>query len=181
MLDIQYIRDNPDFVAEKSGQKGYSVDIKQLLGFDEERKKILQQVEELRQKRNTLTTAIKGQKPSQQQIDEGRELRDQINNTEHQYAALEAEFISLLKQVPNMPCEDVPIGNSEDDNVVAKEVGVKPKFNFTPKSHWDLAEARGLIDKERAAKVAGTRFAYIKGDLVKLHFALINYALSVLT
>ncbi len=181
MLDIQYIRDNPDLVAEKSSQKGYSVDIKQLLGFDEERKKLLQQVEDLRQKRNSLNTATKAQKPSDQQINEGRILRDKISDAEHQYAAIEIEFTALLKQVPNMPCDDVPVGSSEDDNVVAKEVGVKPDFSFTPKSHWDLAETRGLIDKERAAKVAGARFAYIKGDLVKLHFALINYALSVLT
>lgn len=80
-----------------------------------------------------------------------------------------------------MPLDDVPVGASEDENVVAKEVGEKPTFDFEPKTHWELSEARGLIDKERAAKVAGSRFAYLKGDLVKLHFALINFAMSVLT
>jgi seryl-tRNA synthetase len=75
----------------------------------------------------------------------------------------------------------VPVGSSEDENVVSNEWGEKPQFDFEPKSHWEIAEKRGLIDKERAAKVAGSRFAYIKGDLVRLQFALIQFGLDVLT
>jgi seryl-tRNA synthetase len=80
-----------------------------------------------------------------------------------------------------MPVDDVPVGASEDENVVVKEWGEKPQFDFEPKNHWQIAEERGLIDKERAAKVAASRFAYIKGDLVRLQFAIIQFGLDVLT
>src|SRR6185312_7900377 len=181
MLDIQYIRDNPELVAEKSKQKGYEVDIRQLLGFDDERRQLLQQVEDLRRQRNKLSAQTKGQKPSDEQIAQGRELREQVEDLEHKLAAVELEFMELLKKVPNMPLEDVPVGASEDENVVAKEWGSKPEFDFEPKTHWQIGEQRDWIDKERAAKVTGARFAYLKGDLVQLQFALIQYVLSVLT
>jgi seryl-tRNA synthetase len=80
-----------------------------------------------------------------------------------------------------MPTDDVPVGATEDENVVVKEVGTIPSFDFEPKSHWQIGEARGWIDKERAAKVSGARFAYLMGDLVKLDWALLRYAMDVLT
>ena len=123
MLDIQYIRENPDLVTEKSAQKGYPVDITQLLGFDTERLELLQQVEELRRQRNELSGAMKGAKPSEEQIEKGRQLREQLGDLEHKLAAIEQEFIALLKTVPNMPVDDVPVGTSEDENVVSKKVG----------------------------------------------------------
>src|SRR6185312_9189037 len=181
MLDIQYIRDNPELVAEKSKQKGYEVDIRQLLGFDDERRQLLQQVEDLRRQRNKLSAQTKGQKPSDEQIAQGRELREQVEDLEHKLAAVELEFMELLKKVPNMPLEDVPVGASEDENVVAKEWGSKPEFDFEPKTHWQIGEERGWIDKERAAKVTGSRFAYLKGDLVQLQFAIVHFVLQTLT
>ena len=181
MLDIQYIRDNPELVAEKSKQKGYGVDISQLLGFDEERRELLGQVEELRRRRNELSAQTKGQKPSDEQVKQGKELKEKLADLEHKLAAVELEYVGLLKQVPNMPTDDVPVGASEDENVVSKTVGDKPKFDFQPKSHAEIAEAKGWLDKERAAKVTGARFAYLKGDLVQLQFAIIQFVLSRLT
>jgi seryl-tRNA synthetase len=90
-------------------------------------------------------------------------------------------LIVLLRKIPNMPLDEVPVGASEEENVVSREWGEKPHFDFEPKNHWQITEPRGLIDKERAAKVAGARFAYIKGDLVRMQFALIQYALDILT
>jgi seryl-tRNA synthetase len=87
----------------------------------------------------------------------------------------------LLRKVPNVPLENVPVGASEEGNVVVREWGEKPSFDYEPKNHWQLAEQRDLIDKARAAKVAGSRFAYIKGDLVRLQFALVQYGLDILT
>jgi seryl-tRNA synthetase len=181
MLDIQFIRENADFVAEKSQQKGYDVDIQQLLGFDAERRELLQQVEDLRRQRNETAGQSKGGKPTDAQVEQGKQLKEKTTDLEHKLASIDAEFNELLKKVPNMPTDDVPVGASEEENVVAKEVGDKPKFDFKPKTHWELAETKGWIDKERAAKVTGARFAYLKGDLVKLHFALMNYGLSTLT
>jgi seryl-tRNA synthetase len=181
MLDIRYIRENPQLVAEKSKQKGYEVDIDQLLGFDKKRSELMQRVEELRRARNELAEKGKGGAPSEEDIRAGKDVKDQLLDLEHQLAAVEQEFKVLLRTVPNIPAEDVPVGSSEDENVVSNEWGEKPQFDFEPKSHWEIAEKRGLIDKERAAKVAGSRFAYIKGDLVRLQFALIQFGLDVLT
>ncbi len=180
MLDIQYIRDNPDVVAEKSKQKGYDVDITQLLGFDEERRTLMTQVEELRRQRNELTAQTKGQKPNDEQLQAGRDLKEKLTDLEHRLSAIEKEFVTLLKKVPNMPAADVPIGTSEDDNVEAKKWGDIPQFDFPVKTHWELADLNDWIDKERAAKVTGSRFAYIKGDLVRLQFAIIQFVLTSL-
>ncbi|HTB49155.1 MAG TPA: serine--tRNA ligase [Verrucomicrobiae bacterium] len=181
MLDIQFIRDNPEVVAEKSRQKGYDVDIAQLLGFDDERRQLLQQVEDLRRQRNDLSGQTKGQKPSDEQLAQGRELKDKLTKLEHQLASIEQEFNTLLKTVPNMPLDDVPVGTSEAQNMVSKTVGEPPKFDFEPKNHAQIAEAKGWLDKERAAKVTGSRFAYLKGDLVQLQFAIIQFVMSKLT
>ncbi len=181
MLDIQFIRDNADLVAEKSKQKGYEVDITQLLGFDTERRELLQQVEELRRQRNELAGQTKGQKPGEEQVAAGRELKDKLGKLEHQLASIELEFAELLKTVPNMPADDVPVGASEEDNAVVRQWGEQPKFDFKPRNHWQIGEAKGWIDKERATKVAGSRFAYLKGNLVLLEFALWQFALGKLT
>lgn len=180
MLDIQFIRNNPDLVAEKSKQKGYDVDIQQLLGFDSKRRSLLREVEDLRRQRKEIAENTQNSRPSEEQIHKGSKIRKQLADLEHQLSAIEQEFATLLKQVPNMPSDDVPIGRSEDDNVTAKTVGEPPKFEFTPKNHWEIAEKRMWIDKERAAKVVGSRFAYIKGDLVRLHWALMQFGLKVL-
>ena len=174
MLDIQFIRDNADLVAEKSKQKGYDVDITQLLGFDKERRELTQQVEELREQRNELSSATKGQRPSDEQVQQGRDLKDKLADLEHQLSSIDKEYAVLLKAVPNMPTDDVPVGASEDENQVSKTVGEPPKFDFEPKNHHELAEPKDWIDKERAAKVSGSRFAYLKGDVVRLQFAIIQ-------
>ncbi|MBI4034694.1 serine--tRNA ligase [Candidatus Saccharibacteria bacterium] len=181
MLDIRFIRENAELVAAKAEQKGYQVDIAQLLGFDDKRRQLQDKVDSLRQERNVLTEKAKGQKPSAAQVGVGKKLKTQLADLEHQLVSIEAEFLELLKQVPNLAADDVPVGASPNDNIVSKEWGDKPQFDFKPKTHWQIAETRGFIDKERAAKVAGSRFAYIKGDLVRLQFAMMQFGLDVLT
>jgi seryl-tRNA synthetase len=181
MLDIKFIRENPGLIAEKSKQKGYDVDIDQLLGFDKKRSELMQQAEDLRRQRNELAQKGKSGPPSEEEIKHGRSIKDQLADLEHQLVTIDEEFNVLLRKVPNVPLENVPIGVSEKENVVVREWGEKPSFDFEPKNHWQIAEERGLIDKERAAKVAGSRFAYIKGDLVRLQFALVQFGLDVLT
>ena len=162
MLDIQFIRDNPDLVKEKARQKGYDVDVTQLLGFDDERRQLLKQVEDLRRQRNELSSAAKGQKPSDDQVAAGRELKDKLTKLEHQLSSIDLELLALLRTVPNMPLYDVPLGTSEAENVVVKEWGDKPHFDFEPKNHWQIGEAKGWIDKERASKVAAVTFCLLK-------------------
>lgn len=180
MLDIQFIRENAELVKEKSRQKGYNVDIDQLLGFDAKRRELLVLVEDLRRQRNELSESTQGQRPGDEQIAQGREIKDKLADLEHQLSSIDQEFTTLLKTIPNVAMDHVPVGATEDENVVTKEWGEKPQFDFQPKPHWKIAEPRDLIDKERAAKIAGSRFAYIKGGLVRLQFALVQFVMDTL-
>ncbi len=180
MLDIQFIRDNPKEVQEKSRQKGIEVDIERLLELDNERRTRLTQIEELRRRRNEQAAELKKRRPTEDEIAAGRQLKEEINQLETDLNLINDKFDELLKAVPNMPTDDTPVGSTEDENVVTKTVGEPPKFDFEPRSDEQLGELRDLIDKGRAAKVAGSRFAYLKGDLVRLQFALINLVLDTL-
>lgn len=183
MIDIQFIRENPELVQEKAKQKNIEVDINQLLGFDSKRKDLLTQVEEKRRQRNEHAAMFKQSKgtTSPENVEKGRALKDELSTLEHEFDAIDLQFKDLLKQVPNMPLDSVPVGASEDENIVSKTVGEPKKFDFEPKTHWEIAESKGWLDKERAAKVTGSRFAYIKGDLVKLQFAIIQFVMDKLS
>ena len=184
MIDIRFIREHPDTVKTASRNKNASVsdkDIDHLLKLDEQRRQLVGEQEEIRRQRNELSDSLKKGKPSPEQLEQGKKYKEQLAKAEGEFAEIEAEYLALLKQVPNIPTADVPVGKTEDENVVAKTVGELPTFDFEPKNHWQLAEPLGLIDKERAAKIAGSRFAYVKGNLVKLHFAMIQYGMDVLT
>src|SRR6185503_6686360 len=145
MLDIRYIRENAGLVTEKSKQKGYDVNVDKLLAVDDSRRKLLAEIEKIRAERNGLADKLKVGQPDAQSIEQGRKLKESLSQLEAQLQPVEEEFTKLLKAVPNMPADDVPVGASEDENVVAKEWGDKPQFDFEPKTHWELAESRGLI------------------------------------
>lgn len=177
MIDIQIIRDNPDMVAEKSKQKGYNVDITQLLGFDTERRELQGQVEELRRERNEIAASMKGQKPSEEQMAKGREVKDKLGHLEHQLIAIEKEFETLMNRVPNLTFDDVPVGG-EEDSVEVKKWGEQPTGAV---DHLEFAQKRDWIDFERGAKVAGAKFYFLKGDLALLENALTQYAIDFVT
>ena len=181
MLDIRFIREHAEGVQENARRKGYDVNINELLQWDKTKRQLQQQADELRQKRNDISSRMKGQKPSEEVIAEGKKVKQQLSVVETSLNEADVAFTDLLKKVPNMALEDVPVGASEDENVVAKKVGDLPQFSFTVRNHAELAETKGWLDKERAAKVAGSRFAYIRGDLVKLQFALIQFIMDKLS
>lgn len=182
MLDIRFIRENAERVQEAARQKGYAhVDIQKLLELDDNRRALQQQVDELRTRRNEIAAKMKGGKPEQALVDEGKQIKLELGDREEYLRNAEAETLELLKKVPNMPLDFVPIGTSEDDNVVTKTVGEPPKFDFEPKNHEQIAVAKGWMDKERAAKVAGSRFAYIKGDMMLLEWAVKTFVLHELS
>lgn len=181
MLDIRFIRENADRVQEASKQKGYDVDIAKLLKLDENRCQLQQQVEELRANRNETAAKMQDGKPDQTVIDAGKVIKMKLAEEERYLKQVDEEFVALLKQVPNLPSDDVPLGVSEDENVVVKTVGDIPKFDFEPKNHYQIGEAKGWLDKERAAKVAGSRFAYVMGDMVKLEMAIEQFVINSLT
>lgn len=181
MIDVAVVRDNPEVVKEKAKQKGVDVDVDGFLKLDSERKELLGQVEELRKRRNEIADSIKGGKPSDELVEEGREIKIELSKREEYLKETDEKWQKLLNSIPNMPVDDVPVGENEDQNVEVKTWGDKPKFDFEIKNHAEIAEAKGWLDKERGAKVAGSRFVYLKGDLVMLEYALWNFGLSVLT
>lgn len=183
MLDIKFIRENLDAVQENARRKNYDVDIAQLVTLDTNRRELSARADELRERRNANAATMKGVqgKPDQSVIDEGKAIKVELAELEERLTQVEQEALTLQKKVPNMAASDVPVGASEDENVIAKVVGEPTQFSFAPKNHWEIAEQRDWIDKERAAKVAGSRFAYIKGDLVKLQFAIVQFVINSLS
>lgn len=174
MLDIQFIRENKDLVAEKSKQKGYEVDLDQLLGFDTKRRELMAKTEDLRRQRNKLSGGMKGQKPTVEQLQRGRELKDKVADLEHQLSSIDQEFMNLLNTVPNIAADDVPVGDFGASTEVSK-FGEQTKG---AEDHLDFAMKRDWVDFERGAKVAGTKFYFLKGDLALLENALTQYALD---
>ena len=181
MLDIKYIRENPEKVQQAARDKGYDVSISDLLKLDDERRELQGQVDELRKKRNDNAAKMKNGRPEQSLIDEGKQIKIELSERENYLSSAYNNFTELLKKVPNVPLSDVPVGASEDENVVAKIVGEPTRFDFAPKNHAEIAYAKDWLDKERAAKVAGARFAYIKGDLVRLQFAIMQFVTDKLS
>ncbi len=183
MIDIRILREQPDSVKAAAKNKNASIsaeEIDRLIVLDTKRRELTTKVEDVRRERNDLSESLKAGKPSVEQIEAGKKLKVALSKLESEYTEIDDEYRTLLKQVPNLPTSDVPIGKTEDENVVAKVVGEPTKFDFEFKNHWQIGEARGWIDKERAAKVTGSRFAYLKGELVRLHMATINFAMDVL-
>lgn len=183
MLDIQFIRDNAEHVQKKTREKGYDVDVGRLLTLDVERRTRLTQAEELRRRRNEQASALKsGGRPSPEQIAAGKQLKEELAQIETDLKAIDGQYDALLASIPNMPLDYVPVGASEDDNVVIRTVGEPTNFEFTPKHDHELGAetAADWIDKERAAKISGSRFAYLKGDIVLLQMALVQYVMHTL-
>lgn len=180
MLDIRYIRENAKAVQENAHRKGYDVNVDEVLRWDQTKRQLQQQADELRNRRNDISSRMKGGKPTSDIIAEGKIVKDQLSDVEASLKEADTTFTDLLKKVPNMALADVPVGASEDENVVAKTVGDPTKFSFAPRNHAEIAEARGWMDKERAAKVAGSRFTYLKGGMVQLQFGLIQMIMDKL-
>ena len=180
MLDIRFIRQNAAAVQENAERKGYAVSVTELLEQDAQKRQLSTVVDEIRERRNANAAKMKGGRPEPALIDEGKQIKIELSEREAQLNTLTEEYAQLLKAIPNMAAEDVPVGASEDDNVVAKTVGDPTTFDFEPRNHADIAIQRGWLDKERAAKVAGSRFAFLKGDIVRLQFAIVQYVIDVL-
>lgn len=176
MLDIRFIRENPDKVSENAKQKGYKVNINELLMLDDSRREVLSSVELLRKKRNENSQKMKGAKPSDELIKEGREIKEKLAGLEIELREKEEKLNELMMNVPNMIFDDVPLGD-EEDSVVVKTVG---DTKTGAKDHLDYCVKRDWVDFDRGAKVAGTKFYYLKGDLALLENAITQYTLNFL-
>lgn len=176
MLDIRFIRENAEAVQQNAEKKGYNLSITDLLKVDAERRTLQQQVDELREKRNENAAKMKGGKPSQELIDEGKRIKVELAEREKYLTAVDGEFQNQMAGVPNMIFDDVPLGG-EEDSVEIKAWGEK---TTGAKDHLDFAVARDWVDFERGAKVAGAKFYYVKNELALLENAIIQFALQKL-
>lgn len=179
MLDIKFIRENSKLVEKASKDKRVNVNINHVLEIDKKKQELQRSVQDLQAKRNAFAKSIKG-KPTDNQVDEGKKIKEKLEKEEHAYNAVNDELNSLLLQIPNLAKPDVKVGKDESENEVIRKYKEPTKFNFTPKDHLALGEGLDIIDVERAAKVSGARFAYLKNDGVLLELALVQVALGIL-
>ena len=176
MLDIKFIRENPEKVQDSADKKGYRVSIKDLLMADERRRELQQQVDSLRERRNAVASQMKGGRPSPDLIAEGKSIKEDLMDLEAKFNEVDADYQAQLNGIPNVIFDDVPEGG-EEDSVEIKAWGEK-KSGAT--DHLDYATSRDWVDFERGAKVAGAKFYYLKGDLALLENAIIQFALNKL-
>jgi seryl-tRNA synthetase len=184
MLDIKFIRENKDIVQAGAKKKRVEIDIEMLITLDDERLKQLKEVEDLRAEVNRVSNDIaRDQDPALkvQLIEEMRAVKEDIKAKEEKLKASIDEWQKLMLKIPNIPSVDTPEGPDESGNQIVRSWGEKPQFSFTPKEHYELGKALGIIDTETAAEVSGSRFAYLKGDLVLMQFGLIQMCLEILT
>ncbi|HYV20072.1 MAG TPA: serine--tRNA ligase [Verrucomicrobiae bacterium] len=185
MLDRTWVRDHLDEVEAAMKNRGAAVDIEAIRRLDQQRRKALHEVETLKARRNAVSGDIarlkKEGKDATALIEEMRGAGDRIKELDARAGEADEKLEALLLDVPNLPHASVPVGKTADDNVEVRRWGTPPKFSFAPKAHWDLGEALGILDFERAAKMTGARFTVYLGAGARLERALINFMLDLQT
>ncbi|MFZ6035024.1 MAG: serine--tRNA ligase [Patescibacteria group bacterium] len=176
MLSIDYIRENKEKVQTAAKNKNRQVDLDAILRLDDQRRDVIKKIQALREERNK---AGKG-KPTQDVIERGKKIKEELKNLEDDLAKIEADLEKLLSFVPNVPLDEVPVGPDASANVEVKKWGEPKTMDFEPRSHMDLGLALDLIDLERGAKVSGFRGYFLKNELAVLHFAVLFYVFNKL-
>ena len=179
MLDLKFIRDNPEIVRQAVKNRQDTAPIDEILELDGQRRAKIIELEELRRSRKTASKQYQAAAASgQETAAAGRDLRSVIRSLEDEVQELDAKMQSLLLQVPNLPDPSIPIGKGDDDDVFGRTWGTPKTFPFTPAPHWQLGEALGIIDFERGVKLSGTRFYVLKGVGARLQRGLIQFMLD---
>ncbi|UOD33713.1 serine--tRNA ligase [Deferribacteraceae bacterium V6Fe1] len=183
MLDLKLITSNPEFVKESLKRRNTEIDIDAILELDEKRRNLIKNVEELKKLRNDTSKEIGNIKKSGGDITEisakMKKVSEDISEIDNVIKELEEKIRDILLTIPNIPDETTPIGVSEESNVFYKSSGEKPDFDFEPKPHWEIAESLHLVDFEKGATLAKSRFSVYTGLGAKLERALINFMLDV--
>jgi len=185
MIDIELIRRNPDYVKERLKLRDEELPslVDELLNLDLRRRELITEINKLRQERNTLSREIgvlrREGKDTAEIQEKVKQLKEKLESLEEELREVEKKFKEVLLWIPNLPHESVPVGKDENDNVEVRRWGEPKKFPFEPKPHWELGEKLGILDFERGAKLAGSRFTVIKDWGAKLERALINFMLDL--
>ncbi|HID55850.1 TPA: serine--tRNA ligase, partial [Candidatus Poribacteria bacterium] len=185
MLDLKFIRENPDLIRDALRKRNTEAPLEELLECDRRWRAILTELQSLRGKQKMFSREIgrlkKEGKDASELISQMRSVSQKVRGLEDEERELKKRIEDLLLAIPNIPHETVPVGKDERDNVVVREWGEKPQFDFEPKPHWELAVIHDIVDFERAAKLAGSNFVMFKGLGAKLERALINFMLELHT
>jgi len=180
MLDIKFIRENKDKIEDAAKNKHLKIDIGALLAIDDEKRKLRKNIDDLNTERNKLASGARSGKPSQEQIEKGRKLKEEVSQCEIKLKDMESKFIELMVKIPTIPSKDTPIGKNDSENIEIYKWKEPTKFDFQPKSYLDLATDLDLLDLERGTKVAGYRGYYVKNEAVLLQMGMMMYALTKL-
>jgi seryl-tRNA synthetase len=187
MLDTTYVRDRFEEVRTRLATRGPGADevLERLSALDRARRELLPHVEALKHERNKTGEAIARAKRAGEDattlLEANRGRAEEIKRLDAELAKIEREREELLLRIPNLPHESVPVGSTPDENVVVRHRGEPPRFDFTPKPHWEIGAALGILDFERAARLAGSRFVVLRGVGARLSRALINFMLDLHT
>ncbi|HEX6456089.1 MAG TPA: serine--tRNA ligase [Solirubrobacterales bacterium] len=183
MLDLKAIRSDPERVKAALARRGAAEQVDKLLALDARRRELLPEVENAQAERKTLSKQIGERKQAGEDAEElmatVQGLKERIESAKEELEGVEAELAELALQLPNVPDPDAPEGMTEEDAVVIREVGERPRFDFEPRDHLEIGTELGLIEMEKAAELSGSRFAYLKGDLVLLELALVRFAIEL--
>ena len=180
MLGIETIRNETDLVKEGIANRGLSVDVERILALDERRREIIAETDSLRARRNDVSRSLgRSKEKPPHLIAEMREVGARIRDMEGALREVAAEYEALLLDVPNVPHEDAPIGETDADNVVIRTAGEDPAFSFDPRPHWELGESLDIIDFRRAVNLAGSRAYVLKGKGASLQRGLIAWLLDI--
>src|SRR3990167_7036436 len=182
MIDIKLILEQPDLVAKNNANRGKTIEIAVATGLATRRLELVDAVQTLRTRSNQIAELIPKASADEREglVDEGKKMKEEAKLKEAELNTIELDLETELHKYPNLMRDDVPLGKDEASNEVVRVFMEPTAFSFEPKDHLTLGEDLGMIDVERATKVSGTRFVYLKGDLVLMEFALIQYAFSFL-
>jgi seryl-tRNA synthetase len=179
MIDINLIKDNPKLIQKAAKDKNIDIDMDHILEIDKKYKELSIVVQKIREERNVLTSSVKG-KPTPEQIKKGREFKEKLEKEENALKIINDELKTEILKIPNPAKSDVKIGKNDKENEVIRKVGEITKFNFKPKDHLNIGEKLDIIDVQRASKISGARFYFLKNEGALLEFALRQLAFDIL-
>lgn len=178
MIDLNFLRQNPERIKRMLKLRGVELDIDKLLELDKRKRELISQIDQLRAEQNKISSK---KELSLEELEKARELKSWIKEKEGELKEKSKEFLLSFYEIPNLLLDDIPPGKEEKDNLVLRKWGRIPEFDFEVKDHLTLGKELDLIDTEKSAKIAGSRFGFLKREAVLLEFALIDFVFEVLS
>lgn len=185
MIDSKLLRQNPEIIIDTLNKRKIEFPINDVISLDGRRRQLIAEIQHLKHEKNTLSHSIASKKKenanTSQEISKMKDIDNRILSLEEEKMSVESRFNILMRNLPNIIHQSVPIGNNENDNVVIKHCGIIKNFEFSPRDHIEIATSLDLVDIERAAKISGARFYFLKKELVRMNYALIHFAIDFLS